>query len=109
MCVFSRVVTVPSRPVPCGGCQWCGERVEAVGEYPQQTARLRKERLYLDCIRLFDQGKSWESGIPLCKELAQLYETEVFEYQKLADILVSPVCASLCPLRACPYIPTTTC
>ncbi len=54
-----------------------------------QPSRKRKEELYLECIQLFDQGKSWESGIPLCKELAQLYENEVFDYQKLADILVS--------------------
>lgn len=73
--------------------QWSGEPIEAVGEYPRETARMRKEKLYLDCIRLFDQGKSWESGIPLCKELAQLYEMEFFDYQKLADILVRTVCS----------------
>ena len=44
----------------------------------------------MEAIRLFDEGKSWECGIPLCKELAKLYETELFDYQKLAAILVSP-------------------
>ena len=68
--------------------EWTLETVESVGRYPTQAARERKEQLYHDCIRLFDQGKSWESGIPLCKELAKLYETEVFDYQKLATILV---------------------
>ena len=48
-------------------------------------------QLYEDAIRLFDQGKTWESGIPLCKELADLYETELFDYQKLAAILVGSV------------------
>ena len=42
----------------------------------------------MEAIKLFDQGKSWECGIPLCKELAKLYELELFDYQKLAAILV---------------------
>ena len=54
-----------------------------------QTSLQRKEALYMDAVRLFDQGKSWECGIPLCKELAKLYETDLFDYQKLASILVS--------------------
>lgn len=72
--------------------------VHAVQEwqYPAQPQRDRKERLYLDAIRLFDQGKSWECGIPLCKELATIYETELFDYQKLASTLVcSPINATL--------------
>ena len=43
----------------------------------------------MEAIRLFDEGKSWECGIPLCRELAKLYEMELFDYQKLAAILVS--------------------
>ena len=31
----------------------------------------------------------WECGIPLCKELAGIYETKLFDYDKLASILVS--------------------
>ena len=46
----------------------------------------------MEAIKLFDQGKSWECGIPLCKELAILYETDLFDYQKLAAILVSVIC-----------------
>ena len=43
----------------------------------------------MDAVRLFNEGKSWECGIPLCKELATLYETDLYNYTKLAKILVS--------------------
>ena len=43
----------------------------------------------MDAIALFDQGKCWERGVALCKELATVYETQVFDYQKLSSILVS--------------------
>lgn len=70
--------------------QWSDEySVPAGGRFPSQTALQRKEELYMEAIKLFDQGKSWECGIPLCKELAELYETDLFDFQKLAAILVS--------------------
>ena len=31
----------------------------------------------------------WEQGIQLCKELVQLYEEELFDYERLSVILVS--------------------
>lgn len=31
----------------------------------------------------------WEKGIQLCKELAQLYEGELYDYERLSVILVS--------------------
>ena len=63
--------------------------MSAVGRYPDQTSLQRKEQLYMDAVRLFSDGKSWECGVPLCKELATLYETTLFDYPKLASILVS--------------------
>ncbi|KAM8705044.1 hypothetical protein ACLKA7_009497 [Drosophila subpalustris] len=53
-----------------------------------QPEWLRKERLYHEILKYFDKGKCWEKGIPLCKELAQLYETRRFDYNKLSDILI---------------------
>lgn len=35
----------------------------------------------------FDKGKCWEKGIPLCKELADFYETKRFDYARLSGIL----------------------
>ncbi|XP_037943777.1 dedicator of cytokinesis protein 3-like [Teleopsis dalmanni] len=48
----------------------------------------RKERLYHEILKYFDKGKCWEKGIPLCKELAVLYETRRFDYNKLSEILI---------------------
>ncbi|XP_037885712.1 dedicator of cytokinesis protein 3 isoform X1 [Glossina fuscipes] len=48
----------------------------------------RKERLYHEILKYFDKGKCWEKGIPLCKELALLYETKRFDYNKLSDTLI---------------------
>ncbi|RWS21943.1 dedicator of cytokinesis protein 3-like isoform X4, partial [Leptotrombidium deliense] len=47
----------------------------------------RKESLYLVIIDNFDKGKCWEEGIPLIKELAQFYETRLFDYYKLSTLL----------------------
>ncbi|KAL3852348.1 hypothetical protein ACJMK2_016003, partial [Sinanodonta woodiana] len=54
--------------------------------YCSQSVSSRKEQVYLEIINCFDQGKVWEYGIPLCKELADYYEKK-FEYKKLSDIL----------------------
>ncbi|XP_073817677.1 dedicator of cytokinesis spg [Musca autumnalis] len=48
----------------------------------------RKEQLYHEILKYFDKGKCWEKGIPLCKELALLYETKRFDYNKLSEILI---------------------
>jgi dedicator of cytokinesis protein 3 len=46
-----------------------------------------KENLYQQIIKYFDSGNCWEKGIPLCKELANFYETKLFNYTKLSSIL----------------------
>ncbi|KAL5021107.1 hypothetical protein ScPMuIL_000262, partial [Solemya velum] len=57
-------------------------------KYPDaQTNRELKEQLYYDIISYFDKGKMWEVGIKLCKELAKLYEDELFDYERLSTIL----------------------
>ncbi|XKL62442.1 hypothetical protein PGB90_002275 [Kerria lacca] len=47
----------------------------------------RKEELYHQIIAYFDRGKCWEKGIPLCKELANFYEKQLFDYVKLSSVL----------------------
>lgn len=39
-------------------------------------------------MKNFDKGKSWEKGIPLCKELAEFYETKRFDFEALSNILI---------------------
>ncbi|XP_012288369.1 dedicator of cytokinesis protein 3 [Orussus abietinus] len=55
--------------------------------HPQQPEWQRKELLYHQIVHYFDRGKCWEKGIPLCKELAILYETRLYDYAKLSQIL----------------------
>lgn len=55
--------------------------------HPQQQEWQRKELLYHQIIHHFDRGKCWEKGIPLCKELAVLYESRLYDYAKLSQIL----------------------
>lgn len=45
--------------------------------------------LWWQVIDLLDKGQAWEHGIPLCKELCSVYETEL-QYNQLAATLVSP-------------------
>lgn len=51
---------------------------------PQQTAFERKEYLYLQMIKYFEDGKCWSNALDLYKELATQYESHVFDYAKLA-------------------------
>ena len=43
--------------------------------------------MYLQIIQLFNTARLWECAIPLCKELADLYEKRTYDYVKLADLL----------------------
>ncbi|XP_049300946.1 dedicator of cytokinesis protein 1 isoform X1 [Anopheles funestus] len=53
--------------------------------YSCSTHRTLKEQLYRSMIDLFDKGKMWECAIDLCKELAQQYENEVYDYLSLSE------------------------
>lgn len=46
-----------------------------------------KEELCLRMLLYFDRGKCWEEGLPLCKELATVYEGQLFDYEKLSSVL----------------------
>ncbi|EFC46922.1 Ded_cyto domain-containing protein [Naegleria gruberi] len=58
-------------------------------EYPEEPEFRRKEKLYHQAMRYFDLGKDWERAIKLSRELAPIYETQTFEYKKLAELLKS--------------------
>uniref|UniRef100_W5LYA2 DOCKER domain-containing protein n=1 Tax=Lepisosteus oculatus TaxID=7918 RepID=W5LYA2_LEPOC len=51
------------------------------------THRQVKESLYNKIIDYFDKGKMWEEALVLCKELAQQYENEIFDYEMVSAIL----------------------
>ncbi|KAJ6638701.1 Dedicator of cytokinesis protein 1 [Pseudolycoriella hygida] len=50
------------------------------------THRQLKESLYNDIIDYFDKGKMWECAINMCKELAEQYEKEIYDYRSLSHI-----------------------
>ncbi|XP_033116427.1 dedicator of cytokinesis protein 3-like [Anneissia japonica] len=60
---------------------------DSFGKFPQQKERERKEILYNKILDHLDKGQVWECGIPLCKELADLYENKLYNYKKLSSIL----------------------
>ncbi|XP_066246456.1 dedicator of cytokinesis protein 3 isoform X2 [Euwallacea similis] len=66
---------------------WNNTQVVSDTNYPNHTECQVKELLYRQIINYFDKGKCWEKGIPLLKELANLYETIFFDYKQLSDIL----------------------
>ncbi|XP_078095350.1 dedicator of cytokinesis protein 5 isoform X2 [Mustelus asterias] len=71
--------------------QWsdqpCAPHLMNRGDYQALTNRELKERLYQEIIHYCDKGKMWENAIKLCKELAAMYEKEIFEYEELSLLL----------------------
>ncbi|KAG4259367.1 hypothetical protein FPRO04_03459 [Fusarium proliferatum] len=53
-------------------------------EFPAQSQFERKERLYFDMIKYFEEGESWSHALAAYKELQAQYETNVFDFSKLA-------------------------
>ncbi|KAI9782873.1 MAG: hypothetical protein M1816_001654 [Peltula sp. TS41687] len=53
-------------------------------EFPDQTAFERKERLYFDMLRHFEEGKSWHLALTTYQELTEQYENNIFDFAKLA-------------------------
>lgn len=53
-------------------------------EYPAQTHFDRKERIYFDMIKQFEEGESWNEALTAYKELQDQYSNNVFDFAKLA-------------------------
>ncbi|XP_034296012.1 dedicator of cytokinesis protein 3 isoform X3 [Pantherophis guttatus] len=69
----------------CELLQWEDRPLREFLHYPSQTEWQRKENLCRKIIHYFNKGKSWEFGIPLCRDLATQYET-LYDYQSLSWI-----------------------
>ncbi|XP_056641342.1 dedicator of cytokinesis protein 1 isoform X3 [Diorhabda sublineata] len=48
--------------------------------------RQLKEELYYGIIENYSKGKMWECAIKKCQELAEQYEEETFDYDRLSDL-----------------------
>ncbi|KAG6258605.1 hypothetical protein E4U24_001459 [Claviceps purpurea] len=53
-------------------------------EFPAQTQFERKEKIYFDMIKQFEEGESWSNALTAYKELQVQYESNVFDFAKLA-------------------------
>ncbi|RXN28358.1 dedicator of cytokinesis 2 [Labeo rohita] len=68
--------------------KWSEEQCTLQLDYQTpQSQRQLKETLYDTIISYFDKGKMWEEAITLCKELADQFEMEVFDYELLGQKL----------------------
>ena len=53
-------------------------------DLPSQNAFERKEALYVHMVQHFELGQCWQKVLSVYKELANQYETNVFDFAKLA-------------------------
>ncbi|EGY15958.1 hypothetical protein VD0002_g6830 [Verticillium dahliae] len=53
-------------------------------EFPTQSQFERKERIYFDMIKDFEDGEAWSSALTAYQELRVQYETNIFDFSKLA-------------------------
>ncbi|XP_048459890.1 dedicator of cytokinesis protein 2-like [Rhincodon typus] len=65
----------------------CTSHVMPRDFHDSQTQRQLKENLYKTIINYFDKGKMWEEALNLCKELADQFEKEIFDYELLSQNL----------------------
>ena len=52
--------------------------------FPPQSHFERKEKIYFDMIKHFEEGEAWSSALAAYKELQVQYETNVYDFSKLA-------------------------
>lgn len=53
-------------------------------EFPAQSQFDRKERIYFDMIKNFEEGEAWTSALAAYQELQQQYQENTFDFNKLA-------------------------
>ncbi|KAK4135732.1 hypothetical protein BT67DRAFT_258920 [Trichocladium antarcticum] len=53
-------------------------------EFPAQSHFERRERIYFDMIKHFEDGEAWSSALDAYKELQAQYESNTFDFAKLA-------------------------
>ncbi|KAF2273305.1 uncharacterized protein EI97DRAFT_469702 [Westerdykella ornata] len=53
-------------------------------DFPEQSAFERKEQLYFRMIEYYEKGQSWDNALGTYMELATQYQSNVFDFPKLA-------------------------
>jgi hypothetical protein len=62
------------------------QTVDALGDFPAESEKTRKERLYHAALKMFDDGEAWERGVALAEELRVYYQS-TYQYDRLSDLL----------------------
>ncbi|KAI6708771.1 hypothetical protein JHW43_008707 [Diplocarpon mali] len=53
-------------------------------DFPSQSQFERKERIYFEIIKYFEEGESWCSALSVYQELQSQYQENIFDFSKLA-------------------------
>ncbi|KAI5467023.1 hypothetical protein BGZ63DRAFT_398637 [Mariannaea sp. PMI_226] len=53
-------------------------------KFPAQSQFERKERLYFDMIKYYEEGEAWSCALDAYKELKAQYEDNIYDFAKLA-------------------------
>jgi hypothetical protein len=68
---------------------WSEEILSKFNNYSEEPERTRKEQMYFNAIKLFEEGEDWESAIAAMEELREYYQNYNYDYHKLATLLIN--------------------
>ncbi len=65
---------------------WEKTMVESLADprFPEQSSFERKEQLYFEMIKFYEEGKAWDCALACYRELADRYEHHYYDFAKLA-------------------------
>lgn len=66
--------------------EWGKTIVEPLADplFPEQSSFERKEQLYFEMIKFYEDGMAWECALACYRELADQYEHHLYDFAKLA-------------------------
>lgn len=66
--------------------EWDTTVVDALKDppFPEQTSFERKEQLYFEMIKYYEEGTAWDCALASYRELANRYEYDYYDFAKLA-------------------------
>lgn len=66
--------------------EWDKTIVESLADppFPEQSSFERKEQLYFEMIKYYEEGMAWERALACYRELADRYEHHLYDFAKLA-------------------------
>jgi len=65
--------------------------IKASGETVEKPQRVLKEEFFLRALEFLDRSHSWERAIDLLEELRLLYQTYLFDFERVSELLSQEV------------------